>query len=62
MNRILIIAIVLVFSVPAYAQPEIKFNAETHDMGIVSQEAVSYSFEFENAGTSELIVGQLIPS
>lgn len=50
--------------VPAlsYAQPEIKFDAESYDFGIVTQEMAMHSFEFRNTGTSELIIEKLVPS
>ncbi|KAF0146466.1 MAG: hypothetical protein FD156_134 [Nitrospirae bacterium] len=46
----------------SYAQPEIKFDAESHDLGIVTQEIAMRSFEFRNTGTSELVIEKLVPS
>lgn len=69
MKRMIVLFFMLIFSVLAYAQtgnesqqPEIKFDAVTYDMGVVTQEIAMHSFEFKNAGTSDLIIEKLVPS
>lgn len=69
MRRIIILFVALFSSAIAYAQPgnesqrpEIKFDAENYDLGIVTQEMAMHSFEFRNTGTSELIIEKLVPS
>lgn len=62
MRRIIILVVALFSPIAAYAQAEIKFDAETYDMGIVTQEIAMHSFEFSNTGTAELIIEKLVPS
>ncbi len=69
MKQIIILFFVLILSVLAYAQtgiesqqPEIKFDAETYDLGEVKQEVVTHSFEFSNTGSSELVIEKLVPA
>lgn len=69
MKQIIILFFVLILSVLAYAQtgiesqrPEIRFDAETYDMGEVKQEVVTHSFEFSNTGSSELVIEKLVPA
>ena len=62
MIRIIIILAALFSSTVAYAQPEIKFDAESYDMGIMTQEIAMHSFEFSNTGSAELIIEKLVPS
>lgn len=69
MKRIIILLLMLVFPALAYAQieiesqqPEIKFDAETYNLGEVKQEVVTHSFEFSNTGSSELVIEKLVPA
>lgn len=69
MKQIIILFFVLILSVLAYAQieiesqrPEIRFDAETYDLGEVKQEVVAHSFEFSNTGSSELVIEKLVPA
>ncbi|TAL26738.1 MAG: DUF1573 domain-containing protein [Nitrospirae bacterium] len=62
MMRAIILLATLFSSATAYAQAEIKFDAETYDMGIMTQEIAMHSFEFSNTGASELIIEKLVPS
>ena len=69
MKRIIILLFMLVFPALAYAQieiesqrPEIRFDAETYDLGEVKQEVVTHSFEFSNTGSSELVIEKLVPA
>ncbi len=62
MKKIVILLILLMVPALSYAQPEIKFDAESYDLGIVTQEITMHSFEFRNTGTSELIIEKLVPS
>lgn len=69
MRRIIILLVALFFAAVAYAQlgnesqqPEIKFDAETYDLGEVKQEVVTHSFEFSNTGSSELVIEKLVPA
>ena len=53
----------LLFPALAYAQPAIKFATEKFDFGDVKQGThLSYTFEFENTGSEDLIIGRLVPS
>ena len=69
MKQGIILLIILMVPALSYAQPgsesqlpEIKFDAESYDFGIVTQEMAMHSFEFRNTGTSELIIEKLVPS
>lgn len=69
MKKIIVLLIMIVFPVLASAQlenepqqPEIKFDIETYDMGVVTQGKVSHSFGFKNVGMSELVIERLVPS
>ena len=62
MKKIIATFFMLLIPVLAYAQPEIRFDAEMHDLGEVKNEIVSHSFEFKNTGSSELIIEKLVPS
>lgn len=62
MKRTIILFLIFFFPALAYAQPEIKFDVETYDLGEVTQEVVMHSFDFTNAGTSELVIEKLVPS
>lgn len=69
MKRMIILLFILVFPALAYAQlgnesqrPEIRFDAETYDLGEVKQEIVTHSFEFSNTGSSELAIEKLVPA
>ncbi len=57
-----IILIMILFPSLAFAQPSIRFDAETHDFGVVAQGNVEHIFEFENGGTEDLEIGPLKPS
>ena len=62
MKKIIII-LLLLFPVLAYAQPSMKFATEKFDFGDVKQGTqLSYTFEFENTGSEDLIIGRLVPS
>ncbi len=62
MKRISYLFFLFIFPALAYAQPEIKFDAETYDMGEVTKEIAMHSFEFKNTGSSELVIEKLVPS
>ena len=62
MKQGIILLIILMVPALSYAQPEIKFDAESYDLGIVTQEMAMHSFKFRNTGTSELIIEKLVPS
>jgi len=69
MRRIIILLVALFSAAVAYAQlgnesqqPEIKFDAETYDLGEVKQEVVTHFFEFSNTGSSELVIEKLVPA
>ena len=62
MKQGIILLIILMVPALSYAQPEIKFDTESYDLGIVTQEITMHSFEFRNTGTSELIIEKLVPS
>jgi len=54
--------LILLILVPAsvLAQPVIVFQAEHHDFGTVRQgEKLTYTFEFGNTGTDDLVVSQV---
>ncbi len=58
--RKLIIILVLIFPVLAYAQPSIVFDAETYDFGVVKgSEPLKHTFEVRNNGTEELVINKL---
>lgn len=53
---------ILAFLLPALAnaQPSVKFAAESHDFGEITEgEVIEYDFEFSNAGTGELLIERL---
>jgi hypothetical protein len=61
MNRFVLAAAALVFSLPVIAQPKpdevAKFNVEKHDFGKVKQGIpVNYSFEIKNISDKPLVV------
>jgi len=59
----IIVIMFLLFPALAYAQPSIKFATEKFDFGDVKQGTqLAYTFEFENAGKEDLIIGRLVPS
>lgn len=66
MKKIIVIMFLFIFPALAYPQlvnetqrPEITFDSESHDFGTVSQETVTYTFEFKNIGTSELVIKKI---
>lgn len=59
MKKIIVIISLLVFSSLAFAESEIKFDSEVFDFGLVSQDTVTHTFEFQNIGTSELIIKKI---
>jgi len=62
MERMIII-ILLVFPAAASAEPSVKFETTAHDFGVVKQgKQLEHTFEFENAGTEDLIIRQVLPS
>lgn len=62
MRKTVILLFLIVFPSLSFAQPEIKFDAETFDLGEVQEQSVSHSFEFKNTGTQELIINNIAPS
>lgn len=53
----------VLFPLTLYAQPNIVFQKEIHDVGDVTQgEQVEYIFTFENKGTQELIIQKVSSS
>ena len=59
MKKILFLLILLLPS-PAFADPLINFESETHNFGKVKQgELLEYTFEFANAGTKDLIIERI---
>ena len=62
MKRLIVILLLLLPAL-AYAQPSMKFVAESYDLGYVKQGVrLSYTFEFENVGNEDLVLGKLVPS
>ena len=64
MKRIQFILVIILTTLIAQAQPGgagIKFNDTTHDFGRFKEEAgpQTYKFEFENAGTSDLLISRV---
>ena len=56
MKRMILIIMLLLPSV-AFAAPSLKFAADVHDFGKVNEDdQLEFSFEFENAGTDDLII------
>jgi len=67
MKRIQFILVIILTTLIAQAQPSgagIKFNDTTHDFGRFKEEAgpQTYKFEFENAGTSDLLISRVTAS
>lgn len=67
MKKIQFIFIILLTSLIAQAQPNgagIKFGDTTHDFGRFKEEAgpQTYKFEFENTGTSDLLISRVTAS
>lgn len=51
------VLILLLLPTLAYAEPAMKFEAETHDFGDVTQGVrLQYAFQFTNTGTDVLTV------
>lgn len=62
MRRLFLILVLIVPSL-AFAQPAIKFEAESHDFGGVREGTrLEHVFEFTNEGTEDLLVDRLVPS
>ena len=58
MNIILIF--VMVLPTAAFAQPQITFDTEVYDFGIVSgDKPLQHTFEVTNSGTEDLIIQKL---
>ena len=56
----LILFMIAMFPVMAWAEPAIEFTAEQHDFGSVAQGGfLEHVFEFRNAGTDDLIVTEV---
>jgi hypothetical protein len=56
MKKIILVCAIL-FPVMAYAQPSIHFQDEIHDFGEVKEGTqLEHVFDFENAGTSDLMI------
>ncbi len=61
--KTIILALLLILPALAYAEPSIQFESQTHDFGEVQQGVqLEHTFEFENAGTEDLIIKQVAPS
>lgn len=59
----LVLILFLLLPVVSYAQPSIVFESETYDFGQVQQGVeLEHVFEFENAGTEDLLIEKLAPS
>jgi len=58
----IVLLAIFIFPVLVYAQPEIKFDTETYDMGEVTKEIAMHSFGFKNAGSAELVIEKLASS
>jgi len=58
MKRIILpLIVILVLPALVHAQPSIQFKNEVYDLGAVKQgEKVEHVFEFENAGTEDLLI------
>jgi hypothetical protein len=57
------IILVMLFPSTLYAEPSIRFESELYDFGTVKTgDLLKYSFEFINAGTSDLLIKKIIPS
>lgn len=58
-----LVSFLMLIPVAVYAQPNIVFQKEIHDVGDVTQgEQVEYIFTFENKGTQELIIQKVSSS
>jgi hypothetical protein len=58
--KILLLALLVVVPTLARAEPAIVFQTEKHDFGEVRQgEQLQFTFEFSNAGSDDLIIGQI---
>jgi hypothetical protein len=58
--RVIILMIVLFVPAAALGQPQITFDDETYDFGIVSGSLLlEHSFEVRNEGTEDLIIRKL---
>jgi hypothetical protein len=56
----IMILLLLLFPTVALAQPEILFDAETRDFGVVNgDKPLQHTFEVTNGGTEDLIIKKL---
>jgi len=60
LTRILIFAVVVLIPATALAQPQIAFDGETYDFGIVAANSVlEHVFELRNSGSEDLIIRRI---
>jgi hypothetical protein len=59
----MVLLLLLLVAVPAFAGPRIVFEAETHDFGEVAEGVLLvHEFDFLNGGTEELVIEKLTSS
>jgi hypothetical protein len=55
--RTMLVVLLCILPVFAYAQPSIVFDSEQHDFGMISgSDTIEHIFEFTNKGDTELII------
>ena len=62
-EKIILIAFILLLPAIAFAQPSIVFDMEQHDFGMIEKSGpLEFSFDFRNEGAEDLEINKVIPS